>query len=60
LTARINAQNLLLPSIQDNLAIMMATHASYSLQLIVESFSMGDHQVAPATICNHSFKLIDA
>jgi hypothetical protein len=35
-------------------------HASHSLQLIVESFSMGAQQVAPATICNHSFKLIDA
>jgi hypothetical protein len=39
---------------------MMVTHASYSLQLIVELFSMGAKQVAPATICNHSFKLIDA
>ncbi len=39
---------------------MMATHAGYSLQLIVESFSMGAQQVAPTTICNHSFKLIDA
>jgi hypothetical protein len=38
---------------------MMATHASYSLQLIFESFSNGVQQVAPATICNHSFKLID-
>ncbi len=34
--ARIHAQNLLLPSIQDNSTIMMVTHASYSLQLIVE------------------------
>jgi hypothetical protein len=36
LTARTNAQNLLLPSIQDNSAIMMATHTGYSLQFIVE------------------------
>jgi hypothetical protein len=53
-------QNLVLPSIQDDSAIMMATHAGYSLQLIVESFSMGAQQVAPATICNNSPKLIDA
>jgi hypothetical protein len=39
---------------------MMVTHAGYSLQLIVESFSMGAKQVAPATIHNHSFKLIGA
>jgi hypothetical protein len=38
----------------------MATHAFYSLQLIVESFSTGAKQVAPATICNDSFKLIVA
>jgi hypothetical protein len=59
-TARIHVQNLLLLSVQDNSAIMMATHASYSPQLIFESFSMEAQQVAPATICNHSFKLIDA
>ncbi len=39
--------------------MMMVTHASYSLQLIVELFSMGAQQTAPATICNDSFKLID-
>jgi hypothetical protein len=32
--------NLLLPSIQDDSAIMMATHASYSLQLIVNFISI--------------------
>ncbi len=58
LTARIHAQNLLLPSVQDNSAIMTVTHAGYSLQLIVKSFSMGAQQVAPATILNHSFKLL--
>jgi hypothetical protein len=52
--------NLLLLSVQDNLAIMMETHTIYLLQLIVESFSTGAKQVAPATICNDSFKLIDA
>jgi hypothetical protein len=36
-TTLAHAQNLLLPSVQDNPAIMMATHAEYSLQLIVES-----------------------
>jgi hypothetical protein len=39
---------------------MMVTHANYSLQLIVESFSMEAQQVAPATIHNCSFKLIGA
>jgi hypothetical protein len=39
---------------------MMATHAIYSLQLIVESFSTGAKLVALATICNDSFKLIVA
>jgi hypothetical protein len=52
-------KNLLLPSVQDDSAIIMATHAGYSLQLIVESFSMRAQQVAPAIIHNH-FKLIDA
>jgi hypothetical protein len=56
----IHAQNLLLASAQDDSAIMMATHTCYSLQLIVESFSMRAQQVSPSTICNHSFKLIDA
>jgi hypothetical protein len=59
-SVRIHAQNLLLPCIQDDSAVMIVTHAGYSLQLIVESFSMGAKQVAPATIHNHSFKLIDA
>jgi hypothetical protein len=52
-------QNLLLLSIQNDSAIMMAAHTRYSLQLIVESFSMGAHQMAPATICTNLFKLID-
>jgi hypothetical protein len=60
ITTTLNMQNLLLPSIQDNSLIMMATHASNSLQLIVKSFSMGSQQVAPAIICNNLFKLIDA
>jgi hypothetical protein len=52
--------NLLLLSVQDNSAIMLATHAIYALQLIVESFSTGAKQVAPATIHNNLFKLIVA
>jgi hypothetical protein len=60
LTTRIHAQNLLLLPVRDNSAIMIATNASSSLQLIVESFSTGAKQVAPATIWNNSFKLIDA
>jgi hypothetical protein len=60
LTARIHVQKLLLLSAQDDSAIMMATHTSYSLQLIVESFSKEAQQVAPANICNNYFKLIDA
>jgi hypothetical protein len=41
-------------------AITTATNVDYSLQLIVESFSTGANQVAPAmTICDDSFKLID-
>jgi hypothetical protein len=67
--------NLLLPFYQDNSAIMIksllllrdsarpaittATNTTFSLQLIVESFSTGAEQVAPATIRNDSFKLID-
>ncbi len=58
--ARIHAQNLLLTSVRDNSAIMMATHAGYSLRLIVGSSTMGAQQVAPAAIRNCSFKLIDA
>jgi hypothetical protein len=37
--AALNTQNLFLLSVQDDSAIMMATHTIYSLQLIVESFS---------------------
>jgi hypothetical protein len=37
---------------------MMATHANYSLQLVVESLFTGAKQVASATIPNESFKLI--
>jgi hypothetical protein len=41
-------------------AITTAKNGHYSFQLIVESFSTGANQVAPATtICNDSFKLID-
>ena len=54
-----NAQNLLLPGVQDNSAIMTAMFTNSSLQLIVESFSTGANQVAPASIHNNSFKLID-
>jgi hypothetical protein len=54
------AQNLLLPTVQDESAIMMAAYAGHSLQLIVESFSMEAQQVAPVTIRNQSFKLINA
>jgi hypothetical protein len=50
ITAALNAQNLLLLSVWDKSAIMLATHAIYSLQLIVGSFSTGAKQVAPATI----------
>ena len=50
--------NLLLLSVQDDSAIMLATHAIYSLQLIVESFSTEAKQVASATIHNDLFKLI--
>jgi hypothetical protein len=39
---------------------MLVTHTIYSLQLIVESFSAGAKQVAPATIHNKLFKLIVA
>jgi hypothetical protein len=60
ITTALNAQNLLLLSVQDDSAFMMATHIIYSLQLIVESFSTGAKQVAPAPICNDLFKLIVA
>ncbi len=58
LTTALNAQNFLLLS--DDSANMMATHAIHSLQLIVESFSTGVKQLAPATICNNLFKLMVA
>ncbi len=60
ITMVLKAQILLLIFVRDNSAIMMATHAIYSLQLIVEPFSTGAKQVAPATICNDLFKLIVA
>ena len=60
ITAALNAQNLLLLSVQGDLAIMLTMHAIYSLKLIVESFSTGAKQVAPATIHNNLFKLIVA
>jgi hypothetical protein len=60
ITMTLNVQNLLLLSVQDDSAIMMATHAIYSLHLIVESFSTRAKQIAPATIRNNSFKLIVA
>ena len=41
-------------------AITTATNGDFSLQLIVESLSTGAHHlVAPATILDDSFKLID-
>ncbi len=52
--------SLLLPPVRDKPAVTTATNANFSLQLIVESFSTGAKQVALATICNDSFKLIDA
>jgi hypothetical protein len=67
--------NLLLPFIQDNSAIkissllllrdlerpaiMTATNVIFSLQLIVELLLTGTKQVAPITILDDSFKLID-
>ena len=51
--------SLLLFCVKDVPAIMMAIHADYSLQLIVESLFTGAKQVASATIPNKSFKLID-
>ncbi len=39
---------------------MTATNGNFSLQLIVKSFSTRAKLVAPATILNNSFKLIDA
>jgi hypothetical protein len=67
-------KNLLLPFNQDNSAIMIssllpprdsirpaimtATNATFSLQLIVESIFTGVEQVAPATVRDDSFELI--
>ena len=51
--------SLLLPRDLECPAITTATNATFSLQLIVESFSSGAKQVAPATILDDSFKLID-
>jgi hypothetical protein len=53
------ASSLLLFCVKDAPAIMMVTHADYSLQLIIESLFTGAKQVASATIPNKSFKLID-
>jgi hypothetical protein len=53
ITTALNAPSLLLLYVLDDPAIMMATHAIYPLQLIVESFSTEAKQVAPATFCNN-------
>jgi hypothetical protein len=45
LNPAIRTANLLLLSIQERSAIMTATNIGYSLQLIVESISMGAQQV---------------
>jgi hypothetical protein len=56
----ITISSLLLPRDFERPAITTATNGDFSLQLIVESLSTGtDHQVAPATILDDSFKLID-
>jgi hypothetical protein len=52
--------SLLLFCVKDTPAITTATNATFLLQLIIESFSTGAEQVAPATIRDDSFKLIDA
>jgi hypothetical protein len=51
--------SLLLPCGFECPAITSVTHANFSLQLIVKSFSTRPKQVATASICNDSFKLID-
>jgi hypothetical protein len=52
--------SLLLPRDFARPAIATALNGDFSLQLIVESLSTGaDHQDAPATILDDSFKLID-
>jgi hypothetical protein len=52
--------SLLLPRDFARPAITTALNGDFSLQLIVESLSTGaDHQDAPATILDDSFKLID-
>jgi len=56
----ITISSLLLPRDSTRPAITTATNATFSLQLIVELFSMGFKQVASATIHNDPFKLIDA
>ena len=48
----ITISSLLLPRDSARPAITTATNATFSLQLIVESFSTGAKQVAPATIRN--------
>jgi len=55
----ITISSLLLPCNSARPAITTATNATFSLQLIDESFFSGAEQVAPATIHNNSFKLID-
>jgi hypothetical protein len=56
----ITISSLLLPCDFARPAITTATNATFSLQLIFESLSTGAHHlVAPATILDNSFKLID-
>ena len=56
----ITISSLLLPRDFARPATTIATNGNFSLQLIVESLSTGaDYQVAPATILDDSFKLID-
>jgi hypothetical protein len=56
----ITISSLVLPCNFAHPAITAATNGNFSLQLIVESLSTGaDHQVAPTTILDNSFKLID-
>jgi hypothetical protein len=57
--AAITISSLLLPRYFERPAITTAMNASFSLQLIVELLSTGTKQVAPATILDDSFKLID-
>jgi hypothetical protein len=56
----ITISSLLLPHDFARPATTTAINGNFSLQLIVKSLSTGaDHQVAPATILDDSFKLID-